>query len=174
MFGFSWEACIGLIVALFVLLVACPAGPKKTADQIISAQTYYGGAFLSLIVILLNVIIYIWVADKDITAQPTARLLAIWSAITSSIFGAFYWTALCLYTIKKVRSRTGLAILIGWPLTLLLLNYLKDIYDIAVYGIPLLALRDNTTDAIAMGMCFFALFGISYAYYVNKHRWKDF
>jgi hypothetical protein len=173
MFGFSWEACIGLVVALFILLVVCPAGPKKTANQVISAQTYYGGAFLSILVVFVNIIIYTWLADMDVSSQPIASLLSIWGAIASSIFGAFYWTALCLYFIKKIKTRAGLVILIVWPLLMLALNYTGDIYHLTIQHFPLVALRSTTTDAIVTGLCLFAIVGFSYPYHTYKHIWKD-
>lgn len=172
MFGFSWEACIGLIISLFILLVACPAGPKKTADQVISAQTYYGGAYLSLVAALLNVVIYIVLADREISG-PVSVALSIWGAVFGSIFGAFYWTALCLYIIKKIRTRSGLVILIFAPLLPLGLNYLKDIERAVVSVFPLAALKDSTTDAIAIGLCLTAVIAFSYCYHCFKGRWQN-
>lgn len=172
MFGFSWEACIGLIISLFILLFACPAGVKKTADQVISAQTYYGGGYLSLIAALLNVVIYVALADQEISG-PVTVALSIWGAVFGSIFGAFYWTALCLYIIKKIRTRSGLAVLFLAPLLPLGLNYLNDIERVVVSEYPLVGLKDSTTDAIAIGLCLTAVIAISYCYHHVKGRWQN-
>ncbi|MCG6373314.1 hypothetical protein K6U27_11620 [Vibrio fluvialis] len=173
MIGFSIETCIGMILALFLILIVSPAGIKKTSEQVISAQVAYGGGYLALSLGLLNVVVYTWLYPNGVlySGWVFETFMNFWSAIISSLIGAVYWVFLCLYVVRGIKNTAGKVSLAFWPLFMFFQNYLPKFYGIGVSQTELIALREPVTDWIATGLIAFVVVGFSYAYWANKYRW---
>jgi hypothetical protein len=174
MIGFSWETCIGLIASLFMLLLASPAGIRKTSEQVISIQAFYGGSFLTLCLSLVNIIIYIWVfPNGEATQNFSISALSVWGSILSCSFGAIYWVAICLFFIRGIRTKAGVLILLAWPILMFFNNYLPNIYHATSDWSPAMSIWDSTTNWIATGLITSVLSALIYAYWTNKHKWSE-
>lgn len=173
MIGFSIETCLGMIVALFLILIVSPAGINKTSEQVISAQVAYGGGYLALSLGLLNVVVYTWLYPDGVLYSGWApeAFISLWSAIISSLIGAVYWVFLCLYFVRKIKNTAGKVSLVLWPVFMCFQNYLPTFYGIGVSQTELTALKEPVTDWIATGLIALVVVGFSYAYWTNKYRW---
>lgn len=173
MIGFSLETCIGMMLALFLILIVSPAGIKKTSEQIISAQVAYGGSYLALSLGLLNVVVYAWLYPNGVlySGWLPKFFINFWSAVISSLVGAVYWVFLCLYFVRKIKNTPGKLSLILWPMFMLFQNHLPALYGIGINQTELLALKEPITDWISTGLITFFVIGFSYLYWTNKYRW---
>lgn len=175
MIGFSIEACIGMLLALFLILITAPAGIRRTSEQIVSPQIYYAGGYLALSLGLLNVLVYTWLYPEGqlYSGWFPELFISFWSALVSSLIGAVYWVLLCLYFIRNIRNTVGKISLALWPIFMLFQNYLPEIYGVGVNQTEILALKEPVTDWISTGLILFVEMGFSYAYWTNKWRWEE-
>lgn len=173
MIGFSIETCVGMILALLLILIVSPAGIKKTSEQVISAQVAYGGGYLAITLGFSNVIVYTWLYPNGVLYSGwfSELFISFWSALISSLIGAVYWVFLCLFFVKNIRSVVGGLVLILWPVFMWFQNYLPTWYGIGVSHTELFSLREPITDWLTTGIAIFFLTGFSYAYWVNRYRW---
>lgn len=173
MIGFSIETCLGMIFALFLILVVSPAGIKKTSEQVISAQVVYGGGYLALALGLSNIIVYTWLYPSGVlySGLLPELFIGLWSALISSLIGAVYWVFLCLYFVRKIKSTFGKISLILWPFFMLFQNYLPTFYGIGVNQTEIVALREPITDWISTALIGITILTLTFLYFTNKYRW---
>ncbi|ELA9085431.1 hypothetical protein RQV66_001236 [Vibrio alginolyticus] len=173
MVGFSFETCAGLILSLFIILFISPAGLKKTTDQVISAQVYYGSTYLALSFSLCNVLAFIWLFNNGVV-YPSANVpMNIWAAIVSSTFGALYWTHICLFFIKKKRTISGWVNLLLWPVLMFFLNYLPETYRCIVNSFEILSLSSKVIDLVLTAVIIVILIVLNFGYFKLKPRWVE-
>lgn len=174
MLGFSWQACIGLIVSLFVILLVSPAGLRKTAEQVISVQVAWGSGYVTLCLCLLNFVMYIWLFNNGAVVSEAAQsLLNTWGAVVSSTFGAVYWVVLCLFFGRKIKTKSGILMLVLWPALILLQNYLPNLHLASAQYLNSFQPIESILNWISTALIAAAISVLSYFYWRNKHRWAE-
>ncbi|WP_147694526.1 hypothetical protein [Vogesella mureinivorans] len=172
MVGFSWETSFGLILSLFAILLISPAGIKRAAEQVISAQVFYGGSYLTFCSLLLNTIAYIWLFNNTSTTHSVnPHLLNLWSGFVSSTFGTVYWVILCLFFIKRQVNPAGFISIIMLPLLMLFQNYLPEIHNWITTYSNIYQLQVETIDYIVTIFLLAIIILLTFLYFTKKHIW---
>lgn len=160
-----------LTTLALILLVACaPSGSRKALHEVVSMELYWAGAFLTLVLALSSILIWIWRIElHELFGQPYNWFSQnIWPSFVSTIFGAFLWILLSLGTRRRLRL-FPLLLSLAYVVLMAGINYLAELQCLIAGISPLVASEDEALKIVSSLLLAPAI-GVLVYLYATKQR----